>query len=349
MRSAIPVVLCMCLIGCASEVEESAGHPADYEDPTVEEDALGPSLARIDGDYIYPRFSPSGDRLAYAEVIRADGGESTQIWVWNLESDEHRLLLSSDAALKYAVYSAYVTDLEWHGPDSLVATISDGDVDQTAVTFSTREGKVLSEFVIEAGFDELGPASGDLHDWLTKAYADWPGDLVDHVARQAIPLGPDRFVVQKRYAGEDSHLWVADLDSDSLAVLMSLPDTSSMRLIDGIAHGGAAVLVLGSSREARVLFHSGGELRTVLGFSGGSGSISIERRLSASDRTVFLLKLVRTSREGTNYAMALRESGVERIQEVPLLFDVDASADGRWVALNRWEGGRRRIEVVEIG
>ena len=90
------------------------------------------------GDYVWPKFSPSGRLLAVSQVLADSAGENTQILILDMRRGVLDTLLSAKAAAKYAVYKAYVRDFQWLSDTSLLAWIPDGDVGATAVTFNVR-------------------------------------------------------------------------------------------------------------------------------------------------------------------------------------------------------------------
>src|SRR5207245_434877 len=101
------------------------------------------------GDYVLPRFSPSGQLLAISQVLADTAGENTQILIFNFRRRVLDTLLAALAAAKYATYKAYVSDFEWLSDTSLVAWIPDGDV---GVTGGLGTGR---DIVFAAGSDTL--------------------------------------------------------------------------------------------------------------------------------------------------------------------------------------------------
>ncbi len=102
------------------------------------------------GDYVWPKFSPSGRLLAVSQVLADSAGENTQILILDMRRGVLDTLLSAKAAAKYATYKAYVRDFQWLSDTSLLAWIPDGDVGVTAVTFNVRTRPSPSMCVPEA-------------------------------------------------------------------------------------------------------------------------------------------------------------------------------------------------------
>ena len=113
------------------------------------------------GDYVLPRFSPSGRLLAISQVLADSAGENTQILILDMRRGVLDTLLAANAAARYAVYKAYVSALTWLGDTALIATIPDGDVDAAVVTLSLRARRILREDHLEAGLDEWPPLLAD--------------------------------------------------------------------------------------------------------------------------------------------------------------------------------------------
>src|SRR3989449_7100173 len=97
------------------------------------------------GDYVWPKFSPSGRLLAVSQVLADTTGENTQILILDMRRRVLDTLLPAKAAAKYATYKAYVRDFQWLSDTSLLAWIPDGDVGVTAVTFNVRTRGILHE------------------------------------------------------------------------------------------------------------------------------------------------------------------------------------------------------------
>ena len=83
------------------------------------------------GDYVWPKFSPSGRLLAVSQVLADTTGENTQILILDMRRRVLDTLLPAKAAAKYATYKAYVRDFQWLSDTSLLAWIPDGDVGVT--------------------------------------------------------------------------------------------------------------------------------------------------------------------------------------------------------------------------
>ncbi len=119
----------------------------------------GRTLATItEGDFVHPSLSPNGRMLAYARVVRDKNMESTEVLLMDLASGKRWTLLSRKAARRYAVYQAFVTAIKWIGAIRVRASIADGDVGVTHLTFDTRQRRLVREEDEEPDGTERPPA-----------------------------------------------------------------------------------------------------------------------------------------------------------------------------------------------
>lgn len=106
----------------------------------------GKIIATIEkGDFIFPRFSPDGNLLAYAKVIINDNVENTAIYLLNLKTHKIYSLLGAAAAKKYATYKTFVSEMKWLDAKRLKVTLSDGDVDETTIVFNVLTQHIISK------------------------------------------------------------------------------------------------------------------------------------------------------------------------------------------------------------
>src|SRR2546428_4986385 len=118
------------------------------------------------GDYVLPRFSPSGQLLAISQVLADTAGENTQILIFNFRRRVLDTLLAALAAAKYATYKAYVSDFEWLSDTSLVASIPVGDVGVTAGTFNEPRRGILHQGQPAGGRESSPPLGRSLRPLL---------------------------------------------------------------------------------------------------------------------------------------------------------------------------------------
>jgi Tol biopolymer transport system component len=116
------------------------------------------------GDYVHPKFSPDGKLLAYSRVIlekSRDGNntEYTEVLIMDLTTGKIKKLLDPEASKKYAVYKAYVSDLEWKNNRECIVTVSDGDVGASILTIDSLKQKVINTEYVDGGIDSELPPS----------------------------------------------------------------------------------------------------------------------------------------------------------------------------------------------
>jgi len=127
--------------------------------PLSSQSLIGRTTAELSaGDYVLPRFSPSGRFLVVSQVLADTVTENTQILLLDLGRGLLDTLLPAKAAAKYATYKSYVSDFRWMGDTILHASIPDGDVGVTEVALDVRSRSILHEEHQEGGDeDPLAP------------------------------------------------------------------------------------------------------------------------------------------------------------------------------------------------
>src|SRR6266545_1803560 len=165
------------------------------------------------GDYVLPRFSPSGQLLAISEVLADSVHENTQILILDMRRGVVDTLLPAEAAAKYATYKAYVSDFEWLSDSSLLAWIPDGDVGAAVVTFNVRSKRIIREEHHEGEEDSIPPYQ-PLADSLGNLYPDVatprasPSDVFGSALSWPTVRVRSAVLLQKRYAGVDDDVWL---------------------------------------------------------------------------------------------------------------------------------------------
>ena len=172
------------------------------------------------GDYIYPRFSPSGRYLAYAESLTDNKLETTTIYLHDLSNNKRRVLLDHKRANKFAVYRVFVVDMRWLDKKRLKVALSDGDVGVTLLTINTSTGKVIKKAYIEAGEDQQ---QNPLQKQTKKRFTKFDPEVLDSAFSGIFIKTPGRGVIlQKNYSGHDPHIWLFDLSQRQVKKLVTL-------------------------------------------------------------------------------------------------------------------------------
>ena len=314
-------------------------------------------IAITDGDFVHPAFSPDSKRLAYSGVIVRDGTELTEIFVRDLDSGETVRLLDSGKSEGYAVYKSFVISLEWKDDNTLVAEISDGDVDSTVVTIDVSRRKILSEEFgdSEARIPEFGPVG-----LRAKAtFTEWPESVLGSALHQLfIQLGGEgkeesvdaliALIVQKRHAGEDSHIWRLDFHSGKATKIMDVPDgpnTPYARLIGGFGYKDSVVFGLQRATGITLYRHQEGTTDEVTRIDSTENSGHVDVKRSSWDATFFLLKRHRSYEQGHNPLFLYDASGLREVEADGDLYDATISPDGTLLCLALWRNGQRHLIV----
>lgn len=340
MRLILPVLLSLVVIGCSARAPDPFPPPPEPPAPRA-------GLTLDDADYLYARFSPDGREIALAELGLVEGHESTQLSVLDLESGVRRIILSADSALGYGYYAASILELNWASESSLELVLHDGDVSATWLALDPESGRVLADSLIEGGAD--GPSGEEvvIRDRMADLFPTLAGPVLDHLfhGRSVRLPGGRGLIFQKDYAGEDEHVWLADLERERLQVLIPVSGDERVRLVGGITGAGATLFALSAADSVRLLVHGVDAARQVLAVPAGAEEARIRPLKSTAGGTIFLLRTGASSETGSNHLLRLADGGrVERISTEPRLFDGDVSVGGR-VAVTVWEGERRMLRV----
>src|SRR6266542_3402122 len=260
------------------------------------------------GDYVLPRFSPSGQLLAISEVLADTVHENTQILILNMRRSALDTLLPAEAAAKYATYKAYVSDFEWLSDSSLLAWIPDGDVGAAAVTFNVRSKRIIREEHHEGEEDSIPPYQ-PLADSLGRLYPDVatprasPSDVFGSALSWPTVRVRSAVLLQKRYAGVDDDVWLYRLDR---------PDA-----------------------------------KRILPLSGGPrASLSVRRQ--RGDNVWFILRVHESYEHGNNPAFLYDGERLLPFADYAELADFDVHPATRRIAFVYWDGTQRHLAVKEL-
>ncbi|PYP69759.1 MAG: hypothetical protein DMD41_16330 [Gemmatimonadetes bacterium] len=298
------------------------------------------------GDYVLPRFSPSGQLLAISQVLADTAGENTQILIFNFRRRVLDTLLAALAAAKYATYKAYVSDFEWLSDTSLVAWIPDGDVGVTAVTFNVPRRRILHQEQHEGVEDSSQP----LADSLARLYPDVAPSGVSAGAVFGSGLdwptvhGRGFVLLQKRYAGVDDDVWLYRLDRREATRILPLPRGS---LAGGFATGRDIVFAAGSDTLTLYRWRRGRHeplMRVPVRPQASSLAVRAQRR----DSVWFVLRLHAPYERGNNPAFLYDGERLLPLADYAELADFDVHLPTRRIAFAYWDGQQRHVAVKEL-
>jgi hypothetical protein len=311
--------------------------------------ANGPPLVSIvDGDYVHPAFSPDGSMLAYARVVAGGDGELVEVFVRRLKGGRTIRLLDAETSKRYAVYSSFVTELRWPSPNRLAATISDGDVDATTVTYDVTTQAVLEE--VASSFDEEIDATTSRAQGHLKALRSLPSELPPEALQQALEsavlLDDGSFVLQPQYAGVDQHLWRL-APSGGLTLLKRMPPGRGPELRGALRFGNDLILVLASEREIEVLRYRDGTTTSLSSFpSTGAAEMTV---LDANlQRALFYVRTGHSYERTPGALLVYDRRGLQQVNDYPNLYDVAADGRRQRICFAVWEGGQRHLKVHRL-
>lgn len=381
MKTFFPTLVLLSLfLGAAPAHSETEGRLDRLPlEPLREENRIGTLLVKIEeGDFVHPAFSPDGKMLAYARVVVRGKTELTEVLVRNLETGKTVRLLDAESSRRYAIYAAFVSALKWEDNRRLAATIPDGDVDASRVVFDVSTGKIVASS--DASQDSaVSESIGRSQRWMGELnnLPGWPKEVLLYTLESGIRLEAGEFVMQKRYAGHDSHIWRLNRDG-TLLKLLSLPKRRpGSELRNGFRFGADLLFLVSQvtrekgepyskeylkhfARTAFLIRHRQGR-PTVLASLGplGMGRHSWLQVKHTSPRGVIFFIRTGPLRQrpvapGLFYYGNRDGVGVMTRQMNPgQLVDVAVDREGRQIALNQWHGegqhSRRRIVVHVLG
>ena len=330
-------------IGKTEKIDFSGGDPTAH-------------IAITDGDFVHPAFSPDSKRLAYSGVIVRDGTELTEIFVRTLGSGETVRLLDSVKSKDFAVYKSFVIGLEWKDDNTLVAKISDGDVDATIVTFDVNEKRILSTDF--SGYDDRGIFESNPVGAQAKAtFTDWPASVLGSALNQPfIQLGSEAnednveaLVVQKHHAREDDHIWRLDFATGAITKLMDVSDKPYARLIGGFGYKGSVIFTL--QRAAGITIYRSQESSVgqvpeeIAEIEGAETTAWVETKHSSWEATFFQVRRHRSYEQGHNPLFLYDASGLREVEAGGDLYGASVSPDGTLLCLVLWRDSQRHLII----
>jgi hypothetical protein len=304
------------------------------------------------GDYVLPRFSPSGALLAVSQVLADSAGESTQILILDMRRRVLDTLLRAEAAAKYAMYKAYVSDFEWPSDTSLLAWIPDGDVGATAVTFDVHARRVLHEEHHEGDEDSLPPYQS-LAESLAHLYPEAapsgvsPSDVFGSGLAWPTVHGRGVVLLQKRYAGVDDDVWLYRLDYQEATRVLPMSGGVRASLGGGFATGRDIIFAAGSDTLTLYRLRRG-RLKPLTRFPVRPQVSGLSVRARRGDSVWFLLRLHTSYERGNNPAFLYNGERVLPLGDYAELADFDVHLPSRRIAFVYWDGLQRHLALKEL-
>jgi hypothetical protein len=298
------------------------------------------------GDYIYPRFSPNGRFLAYAESLLVQQKESTAIYLYDFKTKTRRILLGSKQANQYATYRAFVVDIKWLGNEFIEAALSDGDVDTNVLTISVTSNKIVKEKTISAGEDGKVATMANT---LNKLYP----DVEREVFQSAIDAGTTikirgGVILQKNYSGQDHHIWFYGTKKKQVRKILPLDASDSYALGGGIQTKNQLIFAINSSGKSYLIQYRKPNTVKPLAVYKSARAAWIITRLKTPSVAYFTLLLNESYQKGHNPIFRFsRRQGLLEIAECQLCYDFDVDKQQKRLAITYWSGKKRELRILK--
>jgi hypothetical protein len=311
----------------------------------------GQRLARLDSwDIVHPRFSPEGDRLAFAKSEVEEGMETTELAILDFASGSVTTLLDPQEAKRYAAYKAYVFELDWTDATHVRAAVSDGDVGATYLTYDVASRRLVDT----RNEEEAAPAPPDraLEELIpdcVRALPTLPPEVLESaLARHAVLVGNRRAILQKDHAGQDDDIWLIDCGGASMTRLLGMGSEDHDALGGGVTLGSSSVFLVSRKSGATLMLLKDGRVTELATVPGKARHMRIEVKHTSPERVYFLVRAQATSEAGDNPLFAFDGQRLQRVVDFEDLYDFDMTRDRRLAAFCAWRGDRRILEIRRL-
>jgi hypothetical protein len=299
-----------------------------------------------DGDYVLPQFSPDSRYLAFARVVMQGSDELTEIQALDLKTLKVVTLLDAKGAREFALYKSFVAGFAWKDAATLNATISDGDVNGVNLIFDVAAGRLLAKKPFSQADDAPGreEASPD----LSTAFPSIPPPVLANALANGFKVGDKKYIVQKNYWKQDSHIWLLDAGGRQITRLVDIPEAWIYSLRGAFASGNAIILLVAYGPEAWLARHAGGKLELLYRFpvkNYQQTGLRVEH--TRAERVLFQVSTGPEYEKRDSFLFVYDKSGLRKIREAASLHDLDVDNEGKFLCLSQWKGNRRRLVVRE--
>lgn len=339
---------------------ETVSTPAPVEKSKIEEIKIcAETITTLSGgDFVFPRISPDGKKIAYSKVLVEDTEygkqENTEVLLYDFQSRKTSVLLNSKQAKKYAVYASFVADFEWIGANRLRAYISDGDVDSIILTFDTQTRRVIKKEYSGAkdyDYERIYPREMEATFFLlVKNFPDIPKDVFRSAfgIQNAFKIANKGVVLQFWHTDFDSNIWYFDLETKKKHLLF---ETERIKNSDYGLKGAFEV-------HGKIFFiHKNLNGTEFFTFQDNKVSEIARTELSgefvplfsSNEKSIFLLKQPNFQSESKSSLWLFDGSKLKRITDVEELSDVAIDPYGKFIAFSFWANqNERSISVRNI-
>ncbi|MBK6313629.1 MAG: PD40 domain-containing protein [Blastocatellia bacterium] len=354
MRTTITAALLVTVISFSASAQ---GNATASPRPIGKRPVAGAVVATIDGgDFVYPRFSPDGKKLAYVSVQVVEGAELDEVILFDIASQKKRKLIDVGEAKKYATYSAYVSSMEWTGRNRLRVSMSDGDVDSEQLTFNTISGRIVRRR--HTSEDDTRDRSAAV--WMTpaqllarrKAIAAFGADIADPLDSSLLTSGfltrDGRIVGMALGPSSSGNVWLLDSVARTRTALLPRPGFPwSASLLGGVEIGRELLLVTSVDRNAWFVRMSPAGKPEELGMVEAVGDDREARVMRVSgSRFAVLVRRHRGAERGSNVVVFGAGSSLVESADYPEVADADVDPGMRNIAFAVWTKDDKRHIVI---
>ena len=301
-------------------------------------------LTLDEGDYVYARLSPDGSRLAVGRaLVRDDGAETTDVILVDISSRTSRELIGREKAQEYETYETYLLGLTWSGNDTVIVSLSDGDVGATDLYVQVDSGEIIrtrqsEDEWVPVEFADLVRDAAYYSDFFTEE------ELLQSLYSNAIRIDDESVLLLVGRGDSTPRLFLIDSRQATVSGFADITDRSA--LSDAIAVKGQILYLLSGEGAIEVGSFSGTPQRPHVRWESDSQS-TCSRFAPVGDR---LFVFVRPCARAEAVRGELWEiTGTEAVLQESLgcLDELSASADGSRIAVGLWADGRRIIKILE--
>lgn len=304
----------------------------------------------FDGDFVMPRFSPDGSRLAVGQVVVADSFESSRLLILTLASGRLDTLMDARRVRGYGWYAASLVGVKWSGPDTVTFTIHDGDVGATNLVFDASTHALLTTYELEENNDaDLMPNQQALLRRLSTLYPAYPADVIVSALNMRSYFEADSAVVlQFNYYRYNHSIRRFDLrrPDEQLLLEPNPPCWHAGSFLGGAEVGATSLLAVCAGYATNLYLAAPGRSpEQIASLETSRFHAHVEVRWRGRDGAAVLIPLHTPYEPGANRALWFDGSRITSLVDVPNLSDFDVSPRGDRMAVSHWVGNQRHLVV----
>ncbi len=306
-------------------------------------------------DVHLPRFSPDSRMLAYAVSMPAGEIAFAEIRRYSLSDRKTKVLLPLAETRKMADWGAYPMRIQWTGPNTLTADISNGDDGYNVYALKADRTGSLSYESFGAGHDYTPPR---IDPALRALVPEWPAPVFENAMQYMVRIRSQGALMQKRYAEQDDHLWWLDLNDKKARIALPEPSDAKLELMEGFAFGSYAVFALRRGDvvtaqrldgDGRLQEIDGSRVQTDIGPDAiGTGVGAVDQRRCSESVCWAAYRIRRDDRMDIRILRMDRDGRATLLEPIAGLEDFDVSPDFKRLAVAVVRDDKRTIKLLDI-